>query len=87
MAQQLCGFGQFPSVRCENSAQLGAQCLVGAQEVGSGVIRSPAASKGHGFLHGMPSLQPAPLNTADVKLPFLLDSLHFLSFYFQALFC
>ena len=47
--------------------------------MGRDVIRRPIPSEGHGFLQGTPSLQAAPLNTADIKLPFLLDTLHFLS--------
>lgn len=34
-------------------------------------------NKGHGSLCGTPSLQPAPLNTADIKSLFLLYTLHF----------
>lgn len=60
---------------------------MGAQDVGRDVTRRPAPSEGLGFLHGTPSLQPALLNIADIKLPFLLDTLHFLPFYFQAVFC
>ena len=51
--------------------------------MGCDVTRRPTPSKGHGFLHGTPSLQPAPLNIADIKLPFLLDTalsfFHFIS--------